>query len=709
MEIKRAKIFFTKLTLLDHKAKSLVVKFVVNNISKPTMESPKEHIDTLRKELNRHNYNYYVLNSPEISDRDFDAMMKELEQLEKEHPEFDDPLSPTRRVGSDLTTGFEQVAHVYQMLSLANTYSVEEVDEWVDRVENALPGEKAVIVGEMKFDGTSISLIYEHGRLVRAVTRGDGEKGDVVTENVKTIKSIPLTLHGQGWPDSFEIRGEIVLPWVAFDRLNAERAFNEEPLFANPRNAAAGTLKLLDPAEVARRGLDAYFYYLLGEDLPADNHYDNMMAARSWGFKVSDAMTRLKNIEEVDRYIQYWDTARKELPVATDGLVFKINSLRQQLNLGFTAKSPRWAIAYKFKAERAATRLKFVSFDVGRMGYITPVANLEPVLLSGTVVKRASLHNEDIVKSLDIHEGDMLFVEKGGEIIPKIVGVDKDERLPGSPAVSFVTKCPACGTPLVRVEGEAAWVCPNKWGCPPQITGRIEHFVGRRMMNIDGIGEETAEILFATGMVKNIADIYDLTKEKLMTLERFGEKSAERIMKGIHDSLSIPFERVVYALSIPFVGETTAKKIARSAGSMDALMNMDKTQLEGIEDVGPRIADSIIDYFQSLVNRENIERLRAAGLQFAAEKVDESLKGDALAGKSIVISGVFNHHSRDEYKEMIANYGGKNVGSISKKTDFILAGDNMGPAKLEKATKLGVRIIDEDTFLKILAGDEKID
>ncbi|MDE6397675.1 MAG: NAD-dependent DNA ligase LigA, partial [Muribaculaceae bacterium] len=422
------------------------------------MESVKDHIESLRSELNRHNYNYYVLNSPEISDREFDEMMKELERLEKEHPEFDDPFSPTNRVGSDLTAGFEQVPHIHQMLSLANTYSVEEVDEWVDRVEKALPGEKAVIVGEMKFDGTSISLIYEHGRLVRAVTRGDGEKGDVVTENVKTIKSIPLVLHGGGWPDSFEIRGEIVLPWKAFDRLNAERAFNEEPLFANPRNAAAGTLKLLDPAEVARRGLDAYFYYLIGDDLPADNHYENMMAARSWGFKVSDAMTLLYNIKEVDQYIQHWDIARKELPVATDGLVFKINSLRQQLNLGFTAKSPRWAIAYKFKAERAATRLRFVSFDVGRMGYITPVANLEPVLLSGTVVKGASLHNEDIMKSLDIHEGDMLYVEKGGEIIPKIVGVDKDERLPESPAVSFVAKCPACGTPLVRVEGEAAWV-----------------------------------------------------------------------------------------------------------------------------------------------------------------------------------------------------------------------------------------------------------
>lgn len=670
------------------------------------METPAQRISALRDELNRHNHNYYVLNSPTISDTEFDMLMKELERLEREHPELDDPLSPTHRVGSDLTTGFEQVSHIYQMLSLSNTYSVEEVDEWVERVERALPGERPVIVGEMKFDGTSISLIYEHGRLVRAVTRGDGEKGDVVTENVKTIRSIPLTLHSTGWPEHFEIRGEIVLPWKAFDRLNAERAFNEEPLFANPRNAAAGTLKLMNPSEVARRGLDAYFYYLLGEDLPCDNHYDNMMEARKWGFKVSDAMTRLNDIHQVDEYIKYWDAARKELPVATDGLVFKINSLRQQLNLGFTAKSPRWAIAYKFKAERAATRLRFVSFDVGRMGYITPVANLEPVLLSGTVVKRASLHNEDIMRSLDIHEGDMLYVEKGGEIIPKIVGVDKAERLPKAKPVVFVSHCPACGAALVREEDEAAWVCPNKWACPPQITGRIEHFVGRRMMNIDGIGEETAQLMYATGMVRNTGDLYDLTKEKLMTLERFGEKSAERIIKGIEESRNVPFERVVYALSIPYVGETTAKKLARAAGSLDNLMTMDREQLETIEDVGPSIAESIVDYFDSPENRINIERLRTAGLKFEADRVDESLLGHALDGKSIVISGVFAHHSRDEYKEMIINNGGKNVGSISKKTDFVLAGENMGPSKLEKANKLGVRIIDEDTFLRILAGDE---
>lgn len=661
----------------------------------------KQRIDELRAQLNQHNYNYYVLNAPQIDDFEFDKLMKELEALEREHPEYADPLSPTQRVGSDITTGFEQTPHIYPMLSLGNTYSIEEVDAWVNRVEIA--GEKTVMVGEMKFDGTGISLIYERGRLVRAVTRGDGEKGDVVTDNVKTIKSIPLTLSGSGWPDFFEIRGEIVLPWQSFERINAERAFNEEPLFANPRNAAAGTIKLLNPAEVARRGLDAYFYYLLGENLPCDNHYDNMMAARSWGFKVSDAMTLLHNIDEVDQYINHWDTARKELPVATDGLVFKINSLRQQLNLGFTAKSPRWAIAYKFKAERALTRLNSISFDVGRMGIITPVANLEPVLLSGTIVKRASLHNEDIVKSLDIHNNDMVYVEKGGEIIPKITGVELSERQPDATPIEFVSHCPACGSPLVRVEGEAAWVCPNKWGCAPQITGRVEHFVGRRMMNIDGIGEETAEVLFATGLVKNIADLYDLTVDKLIKLDRFGQRSAERIIDGLRESLNVPFERVVFALSIPYVGETTARKVARAAGSIDRLMEMTQLELEGIEDVGPRIAESIAEYFAAPVNRENVERLRAAGLQMSIVKNETEPDSDVLAGKAIVISGVFSKHSRDEYKAIIERNGGKNVSSISKKTDFVLAGENMGPAKLEKAQKLGIEIINEDQFLAMLA------
>lgn len=667
------------------------------------MEQNKERIEWLRNELHRHNHNYYILNSPEISDREFDMMMKELETLEAENPDLSDPNSPTQRVGSDISKGFEQAKHIYPMLSLANTYSIDDVDAWVNRTDEALNGQKTDIVGEMKFDGTGISLIYEHGVLVRAVTRGDGEKGDDVTENVRTIRSIPLKLQGSGYPDFFEIRGEIVLPWKAFERLNAEREATGEALFANPRNAAAGTLKLLNSAEVSRRGLDAYLYYLLGDNLPFDNHFDNMMEAKKWGFKVSEAMTLLHNIEDVDRYINYWDKKRRELPVATDGLVFKVNSLRQQLNLGFTAKSPRWAVAYKFAAERALTRLRFVSFDVGRMGIITPVANLEPVLLSGTVVKRASLHNEDIIKALDIHEHDMLYVEKGGEIIPKITGVDTDAREAGSKAIGFVSHCPACGTPLIRVEGEAAWVCPNKTGCLPQIVGRIEHFVGRRMMNIDGIGEETAALLFEKGLVKNIADLYELRPEQLEGLEGFGKKSAERVIDGIAASRLVPFERVVFALSIPYVGETTAKKVAKAAGSIDRLMTMSQAELESIEDVGPRIARTITDYFADEANIETIERLRKAGVQMEMPEYSNlEAVSDVLAGKSIVISGVFVHHSRDQYKAIIEANGGKNVGSISKKTDFILAGDNMGPSKLEKAQKLGIPIISEDEFLKML-------
>lgn len=666
------------------------------------MNPIEQEINKLRDEINRHNHKYYVENSPEISDREFDEMMKRLEALEQMHPEYADPLSPTRRVGSDLSKGFEQVEHVYPMLSLGNTYSVGEVDDWVKRTENALMGRKAEIVGELKFDGTGISLIYEHGRLVRAVTRGDGEKGDVVTDNVMTIKSIPLVITGDDVPDFFEIRGEIVLPWKAFERLNAERAFNEEPLFANPRNAAAGTLKMLNPAVVAARGLDAYLYYMLGENLPYDNHYDNMMAARRWGFKVSDAMTVLHDIDEVDRFISHWDTARKELPVATDGLVFKINSLRQQLNLGFTAKSPRWAIAYKFAAERALTRLRYVSFDVGRLGYITPVANLEPVLLSGTIVKRASLHNEDIMRALDIHDDDMLYVEKGGEIIPKITGVELSERRADARPVEFVSHCPVCGTALVRVEGEAAWMCPNRWGCAPQIIGRIEHFVGRRMMNIDGIGDETAAALYAAGYVRNAGDLYDLDRDKLLTLEGFGPRSAERVMEGLAASREVPFERVLFALSIPYVGETTAKRIARSVGSIDRLAAMSAAELTAIEDVGPRIAESIIEYFSIETNRRTIERLRAAGLQFETAVAANAALSDTLAGKSFVISGVFARHSRDEYKSLIEAHGGKNVGSISKKTDYILAGENMGPAKLEKAKSLGIPIISEDEFLAMI-------
>lgn len=666
------------------------------------MTSIEEEIRQLREDLEQHNHNYYVLNSPSISDREFDMMLKRLEQLEKEHPEFDDPLSPTHRVGSDLTKGFEQHLHVYPMLSLSNTYSPEEVDQWVERTERALAGQESDIVGEMKFDGTSISLIYEHGRLVRAVTRGDGEKGDVVTENIKTIRSIPLRLRPGSWPEMFEIRGEVLLPWKEFERLNAERAFNEESLFANPRNAASGTLKLQNPAEVARRGLDAFFYYLLGENLPSDTHYGNMEEAKKWGFKVSPAMKVLHDMKEVDEYINYWDTERKNLPVATDGLVFKVNSLRQQLNLGYTAKSPRWAIAYKFQAERALTELKFVSFDVGRTGVITPVANLEPVLLSGTVVKRASMHNADIVSQLDIHEHDMLYVEKGGEIIPKITGVDVQARHPGAKPVEFVTHCPACGSALERKEGEAAWVCPNKYGCNPQIIGRVEHFVGRRMMNIDGIGEEIAQTLFEHGLVENIADLYSLTKDQLMGLERFGEKSAERLIRGIEESKNVPFERVLYALSIPLVGETTAKKIARKVGDIGRLMAMSEEELCAIEDVGGIIAKSIIEYFAAPINIEIIDRLKEAELQFAIVKEEAGEASDALAGKTIVISGVFSKHSRDEYKDMIERAGGKNSGSISKKTSFVLAGENMGPAKLEKARSLGVPVISENTFLEMI-------
>ena len=671
------------------------------------MTDPRQRIADLRRQLDRHNYNYYVLNAPEISDREFDMMMHELEDLEKQYPDMADPLSPTQRVGSDISDKFEQVSHIYPMLSLANTYSIDEVDEWFGRVRSGLGGEKFEIVGELKYDGTSISLIYEHGRLVRAVTRGDGEKGDVVTANIKTIRSIPLQLQGTGWPEMFEIRGEVLLPWKEFHRLNAEREEAGEPLFANPRNAAAGTLKTLDPKLVAHRGLDAYLYYLLGPDLPANNHYDNLMAARSWGFKVTPVMDRMTTLEEVDRFIHHLDEERHNLPVATDGLVFKVNSLRQQLNLGFTAKSPRWAIAYKFAAERALTQLKYVSFEVGRTGVVTPVANLDPVLISGTIVKRASLHNEDIIRALDIHQGDMLYVEKGGEIIPKITGVDESRRQPGAKPIEFVSHCPACGTPLVRVEGEASWVCPNKYGCPPQIAGRIEHFVGRKMMNIDGIGEETSEQLFATGLVHNIADLYDLTPADLLKLDGFGPRSAERVMNGLEASKSVPYDRVIYALSIPSVGDTVAKKIAKAFPDIDSLMSASVEQLAAVKDIGPKIAEGVVEYFANATNRAIVERLRRAGLQMKSDYDPSAAQlSDALAGKTIVISGTFSHHSRDEYKQLIEAHGGVNTGSISKKTDYVLAGENMGPAKLEKAAKLGVPIISEDDFLRMIGEKE---
>ena len=664
-------------------------------------QDAKARIDELRKALDKHNYNYYVLNAPEISDYEFDMMMNELIALEKAHPEYADATSPTQRVGSDINRQFVQVEHRRPMLSLGNTYSIEEVEEFVARCRQMLGGEEFEIVGEMKYDGTSISLIYEHGKLTRAVTRGDGVKGDDVTANVKTIRSIPLQLRGEDYPDEFEVRGEVLMPWKVFDALNKERAFNEEPLFANPRNAAAGTLKLQNSAEVAKRNLDAYLYFLLGENLPGDTHSENMEMVKKWGFKTGQYQI-LHSIDEVRRFIAYWDTERKNLPIATDGLVFKVNSLRQQRNLGFTAKSPRWAVAYKFAPERECTQLKYVSFETGRSGVITPVANLEPVQLSGTIVKRASLHNEDIIRQLDIHEGDFVYVEKGGEIIPKIVGVDVKQRKPGSKPVEFVRTCPVCGTALVRVEGEAAWTCPNKYYCRPQITGRIEHFVSRHAMDIDGIGEEVAEQLYAARLVETVADIYDLTEHDLVTLERFGERSAKRILAGVEASKSVPFERVVYALSIPFVGETVAKKLAQAVKNIDNLMAMTGEQLAMIPEIGPKIAESIVQFFKVPINRVIVERLRIAGLRMQVEEKIVELKSNVLEGKSIIISGVFDYHSRDEYKQIIEQHGGKNVGSISAKTDYVLAGAKMGPAKLEKAKKLGIEIISETDFLKII-------
>lgn len=667
------------------------------------MEDVKEKIERLRSEINRHNHNYYSLNSPEISDKEFDMLLKELETLERANPQYFDPLSPTQRVGSDLSKGFEHVVHARPMMSLSNTYSIEEVDDWFGRMHKALEGEEFSIVGEMKFDGTSISLTYREGRLVRAVTRGDGTQGDDVTDNVKTIRSIPLQLLPGDWPEEFEIRGEILMPWEVFEKLNAERSYNEEPLFANPRNAASGTLKLQNSREVARRHLDARFYYLLSDNLPHDNHYDNMLEAEHWGFKVSKAMTRLHTLKEIDDYIAYWDEHRKELPVATDGLVFKINSLRQQLNLGYTAKSPRWAVAFKFNPERACTPLRFVSFETGRMGIVTPVANLEPVLLSGTIVKRASLHNDDIMQELDIHENDSLYVEKAGEIIPQITGVELSERKADAQRIEFVKECPECGTPLRRIFGEAAWCCPNKYGCPPQITGRLEHFCARRMMNIDGIGEETATLIYKSGLATRIGQLYSITEEQLASLDRIGEKTARRIIAGIEQSKSVPFERVLYALSIPNVGETTAKRLAMAVKSMDNLLAMDLDTLTAISDIGPIIAQNIYDFLREPVNAENIEDLRRAGVQMEVDASKLTPASDVLAGKSIVISGTFTHHSRDEYKDIITAQGGKNVGSISKKTSFVLAGENMGPAKRQKCDTLGIPMVSEDEFLAMIS------
>ena len=664
--------------------------------------TPKERIDWLRAELHRHNYNYYVMNAPEITDKEFDDLMHELQDLEKEHPEYADENSPTMRVGSDLNKNFTQVAHKYPMLSLGTTYSESEVTDFYERVKKAL-NEDFEICCELKYDGTSISLTYEDGKLVRAVTRGDGEKGDDVTDNVKTIRTIPLVLHGD-YPSTFEIRGEILMPWESFEALNREREAREEPLFANPRNAASGTLKSQNSSVVAARKLDAYLYYLLGEDLPADGHYECLQKAAQWGFKISEHMKKARTLQEVFDYINYWDTERKNLPVATDGIVLKVNSLRQQKNLGYTAKSPRWAIAYKFQAERALTRLNKVSYQVGRTGAITPVANLDPVQLSGTVVKRASLHNADIIESLDLHIGDMVYVEKGGEIIPKITGVDTDARgiLLGE-KVKFITRCPECGTPLVRFEGEAAHYCPNETACPPQIKGKIEHFISRRAMNIDGLGPETVDMFYRLDLIKDAADLYHLTVDDIKDLDRMGQKSAENIVNGIAASRSVPFERVLFALGIRFVGETVAKKIARSFKSIDEVEQASLETLMSVDEIGEKIAQSIVSYFGNPLNRNLVERLKEAGLQFSRSEEDLSGYTDKLAGQSIVISGVFEHHSRDEYKEMIERNGGKNVGSISSKTSFILAGANMGPAKLEKAQKLGIRIMSENEFLDLLS------
>lgn len=662
----------------------------------------KEEIDRLRADLHAHNYNYYVLNDPQISDYEFDRMMKKLQQLEQEHPEYYDANSPTLRVGSDLSREFKQVAHRYPMLSLANTYSREEVTDFYERTKKLL-NEDFEICAELKFDGTSISLTYENGKLLRAVTRGDGVQGDDVTDNVKTIRAIPLVLRGGDVPQSFEIRGEVLMPWEVFDALNKEREAREEPLFANPRNAASGTLKLQNSAEVARRRLDAYLYYLLGENIPGDSHYANLQAARRWGFKISDATRLCKSLEDVFEYISHWDEARKTSPVATDGIVLKVNSLKQQRNLGFTAKSPRWAIAYKFQAERAETRLNSVSYQVGRTGAITPVANLEPVLLAGTTVKRASLHNADIIANLDLHIGDRVYVEKGGEIIPKITGVDFDARtiLMGQ-KVLFIKNCPECGTRLVRYEGEAAHYCPNDSTCPPQIKGKIEHFISRKAMNIDGLGPETVDLFYKDGLIRSAADLYTLTAPQIQTLERMGEKSAENIIKGIEGSKEVPFERVLFALGIRFVGETVAKILARAFKSIDRLQAATEEELVQVDEIGGKIAQSIVRFFADPREQELIARLKEYGLQMESASSGEE-ESTVLEGQSIVISGVFSHHSRDEYKELIERHGGRNVGSISAKTSFILAGENMGPAKLEKAHKLGVRIVGEEEFLAMIA------
>ena len=661
----------------------------------------KQRISELRQQLHEHNYKYYVLNAPTISDQAFDFMMHELQDLEAKHPEMDDPNSPTKRVGSDLNSEFKQVAHKYPMLSLANTYNEQDVEEWFEQVARGLMGEEFEVCCELKYDGLSISLTYVDGQLVQGVTRGDGIHGDDVTENVKTIRAIPLVLSGNDYPHEFEMRGEILMPWKVFEQLNAEREANEEPLFANPRNAASGTLKSLNSRLVASRHLDSYLYYMLGEQLPTDGHYENMMKAKRWGFKISEGMRKVKSLQQIYDFIKYWDTERKNLPIATDGIVLKVNSLRQQRALGYTAKSPRWAIAYKFKAERACTKLVEVTYQVGRTGAVTPVANMEPVKLAGTTVKRATLNNADFIKSFDLHVGDFVYVEKGGEIIPKIVGVALDKRPADAKPISFITHCPECGTPLVRYEGEAAYYCPNDTACPPQIKGRIEHFIARKAMNIDSIGPETVDDYYRRGLIHNAADLYNITVQDINGAGN-REKSALKIVRGIASSKQVPFERVVFALGIRFVGETSARLIARHFKNIDALMEASLQDLTEVEGVGEVIAKSVIAYFSNPINKEIVVRLRNYGLQMALSEEQQAGSSDKLTGKSIVISGVFTHHSRDEYKALIEQNGGKNVGSISGKTSFVLAGDNMGPSKLEKAERLGVPIVSEDDFLKMI-------
>ena len=670
------------------------------------MESPKSRIDELRKELHRHNYNYYVLNSPKITDYEFDKLMQELQDLEMFFPQYADPNSPTQRVGSDINQEFRQIKHKYPMLSLSNTYSESDVRDFYERVRNGLEGEEFEIVCELKFDGLSISLTYIDGKLDHAVTRGDGVVGDDVTGNVRTIKSIPLQLDPAGdYPKEFEIRGEVLMPWASFEALNVEREKKGEPLFANPRNAASGTLKSQKSELVAQRNLDAYLYYFLCErNDNVSGHYESLMKCGKWGFKISEHIRKCKTVDEVLDFIKYWDSERKKLPVATDGFVLKVNSLRQQQHLGYTAKSPRWAIAYKFKAERVCTRLNEVTYQVGRTGAVTPVANMEPVLLAGTIVKRASLHNEDIMEQFDLHLGDMVYVEKGGEIIPKVVGVEKSLRADGMEKVRFIKTCPECGAQLVRFEGEAAHYCPNSVVCPPQIKGRIEHFISRKAMNIDSIGPETIDDYFSRGIIKDASDLYHIRVQDISGSYGTRVKSATRIVENIKASLAVPFERVVYAIGIRFVGETIAKILARKFKSIDALAAATFEELTEVDGIGDAIANSVIAYFSDQRNIEFVERLRSAGV---AMSVSEDKMSDAgsnvLEGQSIVISGVFSHHSRDEYKELIELHGGKNVSSISSKTSFILAGENMGPSKLQKAEKLGVRIINEEEFLQIIS------